>query len=43
MPLLKAIIAVINCDKLFQRNNSDEYDGFFNMDTGADDIEKVSI
>lgn len=25
----------------FQRNNSDEYDGFFNMDTGADDIDKV--
>ncbi|CAB3360083.1 Hypothetical predicted protein [Cloeon dipterum] len=25
----------------YKRNNSDEYDGFFNMDTGADDINKV--
>ncbi|XP_059480400.1 protein croquemort-like isoform X2 [Neocloeon triangulifer] len=25
----------------YKRNNSDEYDGFFNMDTGADDLNKV--
>ncbi|KAF4527839.1 hypothetical protein B566_EDAN014640, partial [Ephemera danica] len=25
----------------YERNNSDVYDGHFNMDTGADDIEKV--